>query len=196
MTAPEGLVVALLAAGRSTRFGVENKLLAPLGGRPLIGWAAATGLSVDAAQHFAVIAPGFPQQESLEGYALLPNPDAVEGMATSLRIAARHASELGASALLVLLGDMPLARPKHLTALLSVLTDDPTRPVFTRAPGGAPQPPALFPATVFPAIAALSGDSGARGLARGAAFIEAEPEQLIDVDTPADLALCAAMLDR
>ena len=194
MTSVEHLAVALIAAGRSARFGAADKLCAPLGGKSLIEWAAQAGRAIDAAQHFAVTAPDFPPHHCPAGYALLRNPDAAEGMAASLRIAARHARGTGATALLVLLGDMPLVRPAHLAALIAAFADDPALPVFTRVPRGAPQPPALFPAALLPALEVLSGDAGARGLARGAAFVEADPEQLVDVDTEADLALCARLI--
>ncbi len=117
-----------------------------------------------------------------------------EGLASSLRIAARHARESEADALLILLGDMPLVRVPHLAALVATFGATPPGPVFTRAPGGAPQPPAIFPAALFAALETLSGDSGARALARSAAFVEAPADSLIDVDTPADLALCARLV--
>ncbi len=194
MASAERLAVALLAAGRSARFGQADKRAALLGGRPLLSWAAAAGRGINAAQHFLVTSADFPQQDGPEGYAYLVNPDAQEGLASSLRIAARHAREGDATALLILLGDMPLVRTAHLAALVAAFSEDMSRPVFTRAPGGAPQPPAIFPAALFAALEALSGDSGARALARGAAFVEVPADSLVDVDTPADLALCARLV--
>ncbi len=194
MSAAERLVVALLAAGRSQRFGAADKLSASLGGRPLIDWAAEAGRSIAAAQHVVVIPPGMAQRSVPAGYAQLPNADAAEGLAASLRVAARHARQSDASALLVLLGDMPLVRPAHLAALVAAFVEAPSRPVFSRAPGGTPQPPAIIPAALFPTLEALSGDSGARTLARGATFVEAPADSLVDVDTPADLALCARLV--
>jgi molybdenum cofactor cytidylyltransferase len=190
----DGIAVALLAAGRSKRFGDTDKLSAPLGGKPLIDWAAEVGRTVNAAQHFVVTGAEAPQQERAAGYARLPNADAGEGMASSLRLAARHARETGASALLVLLGDMPFVRSAHLAALMAAFADDPSIAVFSHAPGGVPQPPAIFPTTLFPALEALSGDAGARPLARGAALVEAAADSLVDVDTPVDLALCARLI--
>jgi molybdenum cofactor cytidylyltransferase len=194
VTGVEGLAVALLAAGRSQRFGVEDKLSAQLAGRAVIEWAAEAGRSVNAAQHFIVTGPEMPQQACPAGYAQLPNPDAGEGLASSLRVAARQARQTGASALLVLLGDMPLVRPSHLATLVATFADHPATPVFSHAPGNAAQPPAILPSVLFPALEALSGDSGARRLARGATLVEAPPDSLIDVDTPVDLALCARLI--
>lgn len=190
----KGLAVALLAAGRSARFGQADKLAALLGDKPLIEWAAGAGRSINAAQHFVVMGPDFPQQYCQAGYRQLVNDTPDRGLASSLRIAALHAQESGASALLILLGDMPLVRANHLTALIAAFAEDRSRPVFSRASGGAPQPPAIFPAALFPAMGALSGESGARALARGAAFVEAPADSLVDVDTPADLALCTQLI--
>lgn len=184
------LVVALLAAGRSSRFGAADKLAAPLAGKPLLQWAADAGLAVKAAEHLLVAPEDRDASSCPSGYALLRNPGAGEGMAASLRLAARHAREMNATALLVLLGDMPLVRGDHLAALLDAFARDRARPVFSCAPGGAPQPPAILPAALFPAVEALSGDSGARMFARDAVIVEASPDSLIDVDTPADLARC------
>ena len=194
MTSVDGLAVALLAAGRSQRFGIEDKLSAPLGGIALIEWAAEAGRSIKAAHHFVVTGPDVLQQACPAGYAQLLNPDAGEGLASSLRVAAREASKAGASAMLVLLGDMPLVRPSHLATLVATFAEDPTRPVFSHARGNAAQPPAILPSVLFPAIEALSGDSGARSIARAATLVEAPPDSLLDVDTPADLALCARLV--
>jgi molybdenum cofactor cytidylyltransferase len=189
---PERLAVALLAAGASRRFGDTDKLAADLGGRPLIDWAAAAGRSVDAAQHFVVTSPDFLQRLCPGGYEQLVNAAAGEGMGTSLRLAALRAREAGADALLVLLADMPLVAADHLAALLAAASDD--RPVFSRGPDGAAQPPALFPAALFPTLEAMAGDKGARALAGNALFIAASAETLHDVDTSADLARCRSLL--
>ncbi|MBO9580506.1 MAG: nucleotidyltransferase family protein [Sphingobium sp.] len=196
MASVEGLVVALLAAGRSGRFGAADKLTALLAGRPLIDWAADAGRSVNAAQHFVVTGPDMPQIFCPDGYVPLVNLAAEEGLGSSLRMAARHARETGASALLVLLADMPFVRPSHLSLLIATFDIDPAIPVFSRAPGNAAQPPAILPSALFPTLEALGGDSGARSLARGATLVEAPADTLIDVDTPADLALCAQLLGR
>lgn len=194
MASVDGLVVALLAAGQSTRFGAADKLSATLAGKPLIDWAAEAGRSVNAAQHIVVTGPDMPRTSCPAGYDRLVNDRSEEGLGSSLRTAARHARETGASALLVLLADMPFVRPSHLSLLIATFGVDPAIPVFSRAPGNAAQPPAVLPSVLFPTLEALGGDSGARSLARGAGLVEAPADMLIDVDTPADLALCAQLI--
>lgn len=194
MASVDGLVVALLAAGQSTRFGTVDKLSATLAGKSLIDWAAEAGRSVSAAQHIVVTGPDMPRTSFPAGYDRLVNDRSEEGLGSSLRMAARHARETGASALLVLLADMPFVRSSHLSLLIATFGADPAIPVFSHAPGNAAQPPAVLPAVLFPTLEALSGDSGARSLARGATLVEAPADTLIDVDTPADLALCALLI--
>ncbi|MBO9669080.1 MAG: nucleotidyltransferase family protein [Sphingobium sp.] len=194
MVSVDGLVVALLAAGRSVRFRAADKLTATLAGRPLIDWAAEAGRTVNASQHIVVTGAYMSQKSCPAGYARLVNHDAEEGLGSSLRMAARHARETGASALLVLLADMPFVRPSHLSLLIATFGADPAIPVFSHAPGNSAQPPAVLPAALFPTLEALGGDSGARSLARGATLVEAPADTLIDVDTPADLALCAQLI--
>ncbi|MGD9810729.1 MAG: nucleotidyltransferase family protein [Sphingobium sp.] len=193
MRADDDIAVALIAAGRSARFGAEDKLLAPLGGWPLIQWAAAAGLTVETSRHYAITA----EEARLplpDRYRTLINPDREEGLAASLRIAARAAQEEGASALMILLADMPFVRPGHLSAMIAAYRSDSTRPVFS-APvtGGKPQPPVLFPAAFFPDLRDLSGDSGARALAAGATAMAVHSDDLFDVDTPDDLARAVAV---
>ena len=192
MAAPDGLVVAVLAAGRSQRFGAADKLSAELAGKPLLHWAADVGRSINAAQHLLVTGPNFAAQDLPSGYGHLVNEAPSEGLASSLRIAAAHSRN--ASALLILLGDMPRVTAAHLQAILSLHIAHPDRAIFSSIPGGSPQPPALFPATLLPVVEAMSGDSGARILATDALFVAADADLLVDVDTPDDLAHCAALL--
>jgi len=189
---PERLLVALLAAGESRRFGMADKRVVPLAGRPLLHWAAAAGRAVPAAQHILVAGCDLAPSLLPAGYDHLINADAGEGLAASLRLAAHHACAENAGALMILLGDMPLVTADHLVQLLALF--HPARPVFSRPPDGPPQPPALFPPACFPLLEALSGDSGARSLAADALIAPATAESLIDIDTPEDLAHCAALL--
>ncbi|BAK66295.1 MobA-related protein [Sphingobium sp. SYK-6] len=194
MPGNDGLVVALLGAGRSSRFGREDKLLATLGGRPLIAWAAQAGLGIPAARHLVIAGPDARLSAACPGYVLLPNPHPEDGLASSLRIAAGAARGLGATALLILLADMPFVDAGHLAGLVTQWDQDGSQPLFSRAPGGPPQPPALFPAAFLPMIETLQGDRGARALAGDALIVEAPADRMIDIDTPADLARAANYL--
>lgn len=192
MAHAEPLALALLAAGRSARFGTADKRIAPLCGRPLIAWAAQAGWMLPAEWHL-LVAGADDSFAAAPGYRLLTNPDAAQGLSSSLRIAASEAERLGAAALVVMLGDMPFVRPAHLHQLVAAFGVDDRRPVFSRTRHGAPCPPALFPAACFAALKAQTGDRGARGLAFDAQLVTADDWTLTDIDTPDDLTHATAL---
>lgn len=171
----------LLAAGASRRFGEADKLLAPLGGRPLLAHAAAAMLAAPLDVRIAVISnPALVLH--LEGFHVVRTPPG--GQADSLRagLAAAGTPER----LLVALGDMPDVTAAHLARVLKTATDD---GAAASHDGAAALPPACFPRSLLPALCGLSGDRGAGSLLRGL-----PPERLIpapgllrDVDRPEDL---------
>jgi len=95
-------------------------------------------------------------------------------------------------AALVQLADMPWIEAAHIDRLIDAF--DPRRPAIV-APwrDGRRGQPVLWPKDFFPALGALSGDTGARGLLeRYAGSVRAVPfdtEAIFqDVDTPDELA--------
>ncbi len=132
-------------------------------------------------------APGF-----IGDTEVVLNLRSIEGIGTSVALAARFAAERGASALLVTLADMPLVS----TALLGRLVDA-GAPAACLHADGRPGVPALLPASAFGALMALSGDQGAgriiAGL-EGLSIIECGSGALLDVDTPQALAVAELAL--
>lgn len=183
--------MAILAAGRSTRFGEASKLDALLAERPLIEWIATTGRAIAADHHWLVEQEVAPVESIVQGYERLANAQAALGMATSLRITAQAAQAHGMDALLILLADMPFVTAEHLRRLVAQSHAEPDRPIFSIGPDGVAQPPALFPACFFPALAAMKGDKGARQFAPDAGLIKCPADQLFDVDSVSDLAKAA-----
>ena len=103
------IAAIVLAAGRSTRMGGPNKLLAEIGGRPLVRIAAEAALASRARP--VIVVTGHQREQVEEALAGLPvrlvhNPDFADGLGTSLKagIAAVPADADGA---IVCLGDMP-----------------------------------------------------------------------------------------
>jgi molybdenum cofactor cytidylyltransferase len=192
----EDVAVVLLAAGRSARFGDDDKRAADLGGQPLIAWAAQAGRAIPAIARFLIDSGDEKNRLALDGYRTLTNAAPDQGLSSSLRIAAQAAVQAGAGALLILLADMPFVTGDHLRALLDARVRAPDRAVFTAREDGRAQPPALFPRTLFPALMALSGDRGAKGLAGDATRVAAPPRLLLDIDTPADLDRARQLLAR
>ena len=182
----DGLLVAVLAAGRASRFG-GGKLDADLGGRPVGQWVldavAAAGLAPGVIVVPAAV-PGF--ADAAPGWGLLPNPRAAAGLGTSVSAAAQEAARRGAARLLVLLADMPLLDPGHVRALF-----ESAAPAATRYPRDTPGVPVVLPADLFPELAGITGDRGAAAVLRGRAdvtLVDPPPGMLADIDRPEDLA--------
>src|SRR5262249_7736818 len=103
------IAAVVLAAGRSTRMGGPNKLLAEIGGRPLVRIAAEQALASRAGPVIVVTGHQRDKVEQVLGglsVRLVHNADYAQGLGTSLRtgIAAVPADADGA---IVCLGDMP-----------------------------------------------------------------------------------------
>jgi CTP:molybdopterin cytidylyltransferase MocA len=100
-------LIAVLAAGRGTRFGAD-KLATPCAGRPLGQWAQAAALGAGLPV-VCVVGP-HSALPCLAGVERMVNPLADEGLGTSLALAARVAMARGAPCLLVMLPPAPVCR--------------------------------------------------------------------------------------
>ena len=181
------VAIALLAAGSATRFG-GGKLDAACAGRPLGRWALDAALAIPH-ERLAVVV-GDPTPAFARGCDVLVNESAADGLGRSAAMAARWAR--GSDALLILLADMPLVSAGTLRALVEA-----EGPAAAAYPGNKPGAPACFPASLFPALEALTGDSGAAQVLRGlpnVRLVESSADELRDVDRPEDLADVAAIL--
>jgi CTP:molybdopterin cytidylyltransferase MocA len=174
----------ILAAGGGTRFGSEPKLLADLGGRPLLEWAVGAQCAVPALERVIVVlgahAAEVVKQVDLMRAEPLVCEDWDEGQAMSLRCGA---SVLGdADKVIVTLGDAPLVTAEVVATFVD-------RPPRTRALyQGVPGHPVVLGRAEVSAVSSLSGDQGARELLRGGSAVEVG--HLCsgrDVDTPEDL---------
>lgn len=183
MIAAERTVLALLAAGHSTRFG-GAKLDAELWGKPLGRHSADTLAEAPFLARVAVTGDARLDYAAL-GFTVLRNTDPGRDQASSLRLAAGHALAIEADALLIALADMPCTTAAHIRRLLDAA--DGPQAVVASSDGRALQPPALFGAARFAELLATRGDHGARDLIRGGVHVAASPGELIDIDMPADL---------
>lgn len=185
------IVFALLAAGRSLRFGAGDKLVAPFRGAPLVAQAGARLEGRDGVQRLAIVASGADEPANWladAGWQLVENPRAAEGQGTSVACAARAARELGARALLVALADMPFVREDTLDRLIAAAATH--EAAMCRGPDTL-LPPAIFRADLFDRLEALTGDRGARAVFVSLADtceIPITAREALDIDTPADLA--------
>jgi molybdenum cofactor cytidylyltransferase len=185
------IAAVVLAAGRSTRMGGPNKLLAEIAHRPLVRIAAEAALASRAKP--VIVVAGHQRDEVEKVLAGLPvrlvhNPDYVQGLGTSLKagIAAVPADADGA---IVLLGDMPQVDARLIDRLIAAF--DPDRGALVVVPTfeGRRGNPVLWSRRFFPDLMAIEGDVGARHLIGryGEAVVEVPLDgkaALVDVDTP------------
>jgi molybdenum cofactor cytidylyltransferase len=183
----------LLAAGRGRRFdpsGSRNKLLERLPDGELVVAASARKLLAVLSRVIAVVPPddgGVADALRALGCEVTVCLDADTGMAASLVHALRHSLPT-ATGWLVVLGDMPFVRPQTIHALSGALGNGAgiAVPVMDGRRGN----PVAFGALHLPALLALHGDQGARGILKSQPVTEVavdDPGIFRDIDTSADL---------
>jgi molybdenum cofactor cytidylyltransferase len=189
--AGHSVAAIVLAAGSSTRMGGSNKLLAEIGGKPLVRIAAEQALASKASP--VIVVTGHQHERVAAALQDLPvklvhNKDFASGLGSSLRtgIAAVPAED---DAAVVCLGDMPQVDAALINQLIAAF--DPEKgalavvPVFDGRRGN----PVLWSRRFFPDLMAIEGDVGARHLIGryGEAVAEVPvtgKAALVDVDTP------------
>lgn len=184
MIAAEDVVLVLLAAGESKRFGDRNKLELEFLGKP-VGLHVVTALENMPFRERLVVKDGCNLDFAGRDFTVIHNPDASNGMAGSLRLGIACAKEMDAAAVLIALADMPRVTASHIYHLLDAAEGD--EAVVASSDGVQPRPPALFGRNRFDFLMSLKGDMGARELVRAGKHVVTTPAELIDIDTPEDL---------
>lgn len=190
----------VLAAGRSSRMGGPNKLLALFEDKPLVRQTVERALASRAAG--AVVVTGHQEERVRDalsglGATTVRNADFASGLASSLKagIAALPADAAGA---LILLGDMPGVDVSALDRLIAAFKAAGSNSVVRATHEGKRGNPVLLPRSLFPAVATLEGDTGARHIveAEGLAVVDVEIGEgaSIDVDTPDAMRLAGGVL--
>ncbi|MBT2132141.1 nucleotidyltransferase family protein [Aliiroseovarius lamellibrachiae] len=155
--------IVVMAAGQSRRMGGVDKLLLPVRGQSLLAnrveMAAKTGRDV-----FVVLPPedAAPERWSALNSAhatLIPCPGAVRGMGASLSCAFGHVKN-HYDAALVLLADMPALTRDDLNLMLGGYRHGEIH--RAAGTGHTMGHPVIIPKRLFPLMANLSGDQGAR----------------------------------
>jgi molybdenum cofactor cytidylyltransferase len=185
----------VLAAGLSRRMNGANKLLAELGGRPVVAHAVDAVLASPARPVLVVTGHEAERvRAALAGRAVAfaHNPEPGAGLSASLRAGlAALGDEVDAA--LVCLADMPCVRAETVAALIAAFGASGRRAICAPSFEGRRGNPVLWPARFFPALAALAGDAGARALldahAGQVCYVPvADAGVTLDVDTPEALA--------
>jgi CTP:molybdopterin cytidylyltransferase MocA len=156
----------VLAAGFARRAGGADKLLVPVDGRPIIRHVAGAASDAGLDPVVVVVRPGAAALRSALRdltVTVTENPDAHEGLSASLRCGIRALPE-DTAGVAILLGDMPWIRPATLRALALALDDAAGRSICVPVHDGTRGNPVVWSARFLPAMTALTGDAGARGL--------------------------------
>jgi molybdenum cofactor cytidylyltransferase len=195
LRAAPGIVGILLAAGRGTRFG-GDKLLARLGSAAdvageCVGATACRHLLAVLPRVIAVVRPDAAALAAALGAAgaqIVRCADADDGMGASLACGVRATKD--APGWVVALADMPWIEPSTIARVAAAVAEG----AVVAAPfhRGARGHPVGFSAACYAALAALTGDAGAKSVVAAdcdsLARIDVDDAgTLRDIDTPADM---------
>jgi molybdenum cofactor cytidylyltransferase len=200
---PARNVAALvLAAGRSSRMGGPNKLLAEIGGRPLVRIATEQVLASRARP--VIVVTGHQRERveaALDGLPVefVDNPAFADGLGTSLK-AGIGALPAQSDGVIVCLGDMPQVDAAMIDKLAGALAPDKGALIAVPTIAGQRGNPVVWSRRFFPELMAVEGDIGARHLiGRYAEAVIEVPltgtAALTDVDTPEALEAVRAELE-
>jgi len=197
------VAAVVLAAGRSTRMGVINKLIAEIGGKPLVRIAAEQALASHASP--VIVVTGHEKEKVEKALAGLPirfahNHDYADGLGSSLRTGiAAVPKEI--DGVVICLGDMPQVDAGLVDKLIAAFDPDKGALVVVPSIDGHRGNPVVWSRRFFPDLMAVQGDVGARGLI--GSYAEAVVEvpvagqgALTDVDTPESLSVVKAEIER
>jgi molybdenum cofactor cytidylyltransferase len=181
----------ILAAGRSTRMGGPNKLLAELGGKTLVRIVTEQALASKAQGVIVVTGHQAEQvEQALHGLDVkfVHNPDFAEGLASSVK-AGIAAVANHADGAVICLGDMPLISAHLIDRLIEAFAPDRGNLIAVPVSDNRRGNPVLWSRRFFNELMTLDGDIGARHLiARHSEAVAEVPVEgfgaFLDIDTP------------
>ncbi len=190
------IAAIVLAAGRSSRFEHGNKLLAEVGGLPLVRRVVNAVAASAVKDILLIVAPGARDVIEAAGsgrWRTVVNSVAERGLSSSLQtgIAALPDTTDGA---LVILADMPGVGTELIARVIAAFTaGNGDVIVYPADDAGRRGHPVLWPKHMFPELMVLQGDTGGKLLLQKYKEISrtvpvAGTEAFLDIDRTADLA--------
>ena len=193
------VAIVLLAAGRSTRMGGPNKMLADANGQPLVAHAVKAALASQAVE-VVVVLGNMADQVRAAITAAVPaahlrfvvNPDFAQGLSTSVRTGIEALGK-DIDAAIVQLGDMPGVTSGLLDRLMAAYSPVEGRSICVPTVAGKRGNPVLWARRFFAEMSRVEGDTGAKHLIGEHADLVCEVEMtgeaaITDIDTPEALA--------
>ena len=190
--------IVLLTSGLSRRYGAKDKMLADLGGKPLVDHAANAISELEPLARVAVCPSERPQigERLMSRFVIAVNKKPKLGLGHSIAVGVNVALQFKPDAILLAMGDMPFMEPWVFEGVVSRLASG--IDIVHAGSIDRPHPPTAFGPATFDQLKALDGDDGAkRIIGQGgfnvAAFSAPQP-LLLDVDTREDLELARGQL--
>ncbi len=182
------VVPLILAAGEASRFG-GVKQLAKVGGKPLIQHVIdALSTMYPGMVHTVLGAYGDRIAAAISDTVVIRNPDWPDGLGGGVaRGVSAVAQRWNPAGILITLADQAALTAGDYAELGRAFTGD---NLVAASYAGTLGAPAIFPRRLYPKLAALSGEEGARKLMtpENAPLAAVEtPRAALDIDTPADL---------
>lgn len=185
------VAAVVLAAGRSTRMGGPNKMLAELGGKPLVRMVAEQALASKASP--VIVVTGHQADEVEKAFkglnvTFVRNPDFASGLASSVKTGI-GAVPTDAAGAMVCLGDMPLIDARLIDKLIGAFSPERGSLIVVPTCDGRRGNPVLWSRRFFGELMGLSGDIGGRHLVdhHSEAVVEVPVDgdgAFLDIDTP------------
>jgi molybdenum cofactor cytidylyltransferase len=172
------IAAIVLAAGRSTRMGVENKLLLTFNDKTMVNYVVEQLAESNVSNIFVVT--GNESQavmKSITGaVTYVHNEDYHEGLSTSVR-AGIEALPDDVDGVMICLGDMPYITSQNYNDLISTFEDG---KIIAPTTTGKIGNPLIFSRKFFSDFDTLEGDRGARKL------LKDYPDDIIEIDLSTD----------
>ena len=177
----------ILAAGKSKRFGIKNKLAAELNGKALLTHACEAMQSMCLDHRLAVVED--PALDSLLiGFDILRPAAATSGIGDNISLALKRVTELNATKLLIILGDMPFVTTEILEEIYDAC---PEYGISIAKSEKRISVPVCFHKSQLKKMIKLSGDHGCLSIIKeqsSTVYVKVDDENLVDIDTAEALA--------
>lgn len=195
LEAPSKVAAVVLGAGRSSRMGQRNKLLATVAGKPMLQRVVDSALRSNLVSITVVTGCEAEKVRALmqeRDVSFVHNADYQTGLASSLKLGLSSLPD-DIDGVMILLADMPFIEAAHINALVAEFNPSNERDIVAPIRQERLGNPIIWAARYIPTMMKLSGDRGARPLLKEfAANVWEVPMGddaiFLDVDTPEALA--------
>ena len=187
----ERAAIVLLASGLSRRYGRRDKLMASLGGKPLIEHPAHVVSGLHPLSRVAVCPSDRHEIKDrlASRFVIALNKQPKHGLGHSIALGAQVALQFKPEAIVFCMADMPFIEPWMISALLADLA---SADIVHAGSVERVHPPTAFGPACFDQLRQLDGDDGAKRIIGQGAFrvsaLSMPAPVLVDVDTREELA--------